>query len=332
MRARRYAAFALITAAFTLVIGAAQGASGQPAAAKLRIAYFATGVGSPYLDAAINGAKKAAAGKATMDVYDARFDPTLQLSQLEDVLANKHYDGWIIEPVASNTPCKVLRDAIKRGVRVAVYNAPLCGHWKDLYMPGTVGYFGDDMNRTGGLLVSLLASTLGGKGQVGHLTGTQSFQIVQIWKKGVDQGLKKHVGMRLAARAEGAWDPTKAGQAVDDILQSHPDISGFILDGYPDLRTLKILGRAKVKVVVQGGSKVAYQQVRKGLIAGGTVAYPSTYTNRAMTGLLQVLAGKKVAVPGWNARKKVYDGYSDPQLPGPVFTAKTLGKFPPADW
>ena len=100
--------------------------------------------------------------------------------------------------------------------------------------------------------------------------------------------------MRLAARAEGAWDPTKAGQAVDDILQSHPDISGFILDGYPDLRTLKILGRAKVKVVVQGGSKVAYQQVRKGLIAGGTVAYPSTYTDRAMTALLQVLAGKKV--------------------------------------
>jgi ABC-type sugar transport system substrate-binding protein len=331
VRARRYAAFALIAAAFALVIGAANGAVSQ-SAAKPRIAFFATGVGSTYLNAAIRGAKQAAAGKATMDVYDARFDPTLQLSQLEDVLANKHYDGWIIEPVASNTPCKVVRQAIKRGVRVAVYNSPLCGHWKDLYMPGTVGYFGDDMNRTGGLLVSLLASVRGGKGEVAHLTGTQAFQIVQIWMKGVDQALKKHRGMSLSGRAEGAWDPTKAGQAVEDILQAHPDISGFILDGYPDLRTLKILGRANVKVVVQGGSKVAFQQVRKGLIAGGTVAYPSTYTANTMTALLQVLRGKKVAVPGWNARRKVYDGYNDPKLPGPVFTAKTLSKFPPADW
>jgi ABC-type sugar transport system substrate-binding protein len=139
-------------------------------------------------------------------------------------------------------------------------------------------YIGTDDFAAGRMAGSRMASLLGGIGDVA-LIGGQAGSVNSVLRlRGFEAGIR---GSRLSvvARANADYDRTKAQIATEQILQTHPRISGFFAAN--DLMALGIAdavsaaGKAgQVKVIGVDGSSAALDAIRSGSIAASISQYP----------------------------------------------------------
>lgn len=300
-----------------------------------RIAFFTDSLDNAYLQAGVAAAKEVAAQRgARLDVISAGWDANKQLTQVQDAVTSGNYDALVVESVDGRTLCKTLTRAAKRMV-VSIYNAPICGQFRELYTPGTIGFFGRNEYQSGQLLGKAIADALGGKGKVGYVSGPVQVGIVQTTTEGIKAKLKEYPGIKLVAELDGAWDPAKGLAATQDLIQSHPDVDGIIYGvdqmAVPSIDWLRRSGNFKKReIVTLGGTIQGFNLIDSGHIHASVNSLPREEAAYAVQAALDALDKKEVQVPGWDASRKVYDVLKDPDQP-PVVTKENVGQVK-AEW
>ncbi|MGF7235586.1 MAG: substrate-binding domain-containing protein, partial [Frankia sp.] len=162
---------------------------------KIHIAFFTDALSNAYLTTAVAASKKVAANAGVqLDVFSADFDSAKQLTQIQDATSSGKYRAMVVEAIDGQSVCKSLTTAMSKGIKVAVYNAPICGHNGDLYSPGTIGYFGGRPFDEGKLLGQEMSKALGGVGSVAYISGPPASSIVAQTTSGVKAALAASPG------------------------------------------------------------------------------------------------------------------------------------------
>lgn len=300
-----------------------------------RIAFFTDGLDNPYLTTAVDAAKQAAAdGGAELDVISANWDANAQIGQVQDALASGKYDALVVESVDGVTLCKSVTRAAEDLV-VSVFNTPICGRYKELYTPGTVGYFGRDEYVAGQLLGTQAAKALGGKGTLGYISGHENVGRVQMANKGIKDALAKYPDVKLVAQIDGQEDPAKGLAATQDILQSNPDVDGLLyyVDhmAIPSIKWMQQNNKlGDRKIVTLGGTTQGFDLIKQGIITASIMSLPREEAAYAVTAAINTLDGKPIEIPGWDPDRKVWDALNYPKVPS-VITKQNVDSVEP-EW
>ena len=193
-----------------------------------RIAFFSASDDNAWVQAGIQAGKDVAEDNdVEIDVFSAGWDPSKQLTQVQDAVSSAKYDAYVVEAIDSQALCKPITEAVEDGAVVSVFNTPLCGNFDELYTPDTVGYFGRDEFEGGKLLGQQMAEAVGGSGKVAYISGPTANSIVQATTEGFKAGLAEYPDVELVAELAGDWDAAKGLSATQDLMQSHPDVVGI---------------------------------------------------------------------------------------------------------
>jgi ribose transport system substrate-binding protein len=290
------------------------------------------------LQAAVAAAKGVAAkNHVKMDVFSADWDTNKQLTQIQDAISSGKYQAFVVESIDGQSVCKSVRDAIKQKIVVTIYNTAICGNYRQGYTPGTAGYFGEIQYRTGLQMGQSIAQALGGKGKIGYISGPVQNSIVGQTTQGIKDALKKYPNVKLVAQLAGDWDPAKGLGATQDLLQSRPDINGIVYGvdqmAVPSVKWLQQSGKLGVKIVSLGGTKQAFDLIRQGKMYSTFNSLPREEAAYALQAAIHTLNHRPIAVPGWNAKSKVYNVLKDPRFKGgPAMVTKKNVNTLTAEW
>ena len=200
----------------------------------------------------------------------------------------------------------------RRASRWPSTTRPICGHNRDLYSPGTIGFFGGRAYDYGQLLGQQMVKALGGQGSVAYVSGPPASSIVAETSAGVKDALKKAPGITLVSELDGEWDAAKGLSATQDLIQAHPDIKGIIYGvdqmAIPSIKFLASSGKLSgIKIVSLGATTNAAAAIKAKQMYSGVVQLPAEEAEYATSAAISTVLGTPITVPGWDAANKIYD-------------------------
>jgi len=307
-----------------------------PAKAKkvYRIAWLKADANNPYTIAERNGGLAAAkVFGASVKVFDAAFNPTTQLRQLQDALTayNAHkFDGIVVEPVAGQVICGRVKAAVAAGVPVAVDNQPLCGD--DGYTEGTVGYAGLQLQRYFDAHVRYAFSSCKTKCEAAVITGPVGFDVTTKGENAVKTMSARYPNVKVVVNQASDFSAQQGFSIMRDALTAHPNIEVVISEWDDEMvgviRAIKAAGKTPgkdVRIYSNGADKTGTALVRNGSMTETTMLQPYEEGFYAMHEMMRYLiTGKKTVGTLWTGE--------DPLVKkiGSLFITKAnVGKWKP---
>jgi ribose transport system substrate-binding protein len=278
--------------------------------AKPRIAWFGA-LANLYVQAQAKGMKDEAAREGLdLTVFDAKFDPLVQMQQLQNALQQGKFDAFIVDPFDGNAECPVLsREAPSKGVVVVTAAVTMCDHVKvdegdDSWTPGTlaqVGYQGAvGPNRQFFREVNKRQDD--GKPHVGLLLlgpslNASSIATAEALKQSQAAGEIPNVDVKYVVDTDFS---TADGLArTQTLLQAHPEID-TIMTLYSDVTigVIQAVRKAgltgKVKVYDQGASGQSIAAIKAGDLELTTAFHPYGIGVESVRFIADAFAGKRV--------------------------------------
>ncbi len=151
---------------------------------------------------------------------DARGDPSVQLDQMNDLIA-KNVDVILLWPVDGVAIGPAVKKAYDAGIPVLVTNSPVDVSIYDYI----VGFSGPNNLEEGRLAGELMIEGLGGKGKVVELTGTPGYVTAIERHQGFVNAIEGTDVVLLDSQPCN-WDREKATQVMENYLVKYPDIDG----------------------------------------------------------------------------------------------------------
>jgi ribose transport system substrate-binding protein len=154
-----------------------------------------------------------------------------------------------------------INDAVDRGVAVMTFDS-------DAPLSKRFAYYGMDDAATGRLVMSELATQLGGRGKIAVLAGNQNAPNLQNRVAGVREEAAKHPGIQIVGVFNHIETPQDAAAEVIRVNNAYPDIKGWAMVGGWALFTktlLTDLDPKKVKLVAVDALPTELPYVEKGL-------------------------------------------------------------------
>lgn len=275
--------------------------------------------------------EKQAAAKYGVDltIYDAAFDPTKQLNQVQDAIAKGGWDGFIFQPVAAAPGCQMIRTLLATGIPVEQGNSPVCED--EDYHAGTVGfvststenYYKDYLKTVFGSCTSPCQALV-----VGGVSGQDGWRRLQ---DAISQVKPNFPNVDIVTEQPGNYDPNQALKITQDALQSHPNIS-LVLSAYDEMsrgmiQALQSAGKSSgVKLYSIGGTPYGLSQVKAGSITATIQSDPYPEGYYTVVELVRFLdTGKKTTgFSDTNQWEGILDG------PGsPILTQANVDKYKP---
>jgi len=279
---------------------------------KPRIAFLGTS-GNLLLKAQIQGVQDEAKARGVdLTVFDSKFDPTVQMQQVQNALQQKRFDAFIVVPLDSNAMCPVLtRQAVAQGIPVVTNNVPLCNRVSkpegdQLWSPGTIAHVGwtatvdanrsmyREVNRRVGPGVHTAALLVGPP-----LIGGTISSIAAL-RQSEAAGEIPHLNVKYVINTDFT---TPDGLAkTQTLLQAHPDVD-TIMTIYSDttigaIKAVQAAGKeGKVKLYDQGASGQSLAAIRAGQLEMTTAFFPYTFGKQAVDAVVDAFEGKRV--PRW---------------------------------
>jgi ribose transport system substrate-binding protein len=293
----------------------------------VRVAFFNPAV-TAYTTANQEGVKAAVeklGGKLT--VFDGAFDANKQLAQMQDAIASKQYDAFIVMPLNGTLLAKPAQEAIAAGIKVVA-------DWNDL------GTELDSIAPQVQGISSVVANKMGKDGQGQHLgeqivaacagidpcnavymPGAFSQASEQVRLEAAKATVAKHGNIKLTVSADGKYSNSTAQTVATNELLAHPDTKVFATtdDGMllGILAAVKDAGKTgKVALIGAGASKRVVSLIRQGQVTSSLVLLP--VSEGAKSGENAVLAVQGKTVP------TSIDSVSLSPI-GPVATKESLG-------
>lgn len=198
------------------------------------IGLVAKSQGNPVFQAARVGAEAAAKElgekhglKIKIDWRTPNEEDAQKQAEAIEQLVNTGADGIAVSCSDANKLTDAINSAVKNGVPVATFDsdAPASKRF--------VTYGVDDV-KCGEEVMDSLAKVMGGKGVVAILAGNQNAPNLQKRVQGVKNAAKKYSGIKILETFYHKETPQDAAARVEQVMQSHPEITGWaMIGGWP---------------------------------------------------------------------------------------------------
>jgi len=253
----------------------------------------------------IDAAEKAAA-KHNVDLSSssANFDPQLQLSQCQDVIAKGQAKAIVLYPIdnAAAVPC--VKEADRAGIPVVTLIGQVGPKFQadEIQVKEVDAQIWFDVNAEVDAWASQVKEWCKDKDpcKLALMGGPQSYAVPAAEKKGLEAAIKDAPNVKLVSvQAPGYDAPDKGIAATQDLLGKHPDIDVIIGDDatlvgvVKELKAQDKLGR--VGVIGQGGNKAGVQRILDGEQFASAISTPRTDAAKAIELAAQLARGQKPA-------------------------------------
>ncbi|MEU6749148.1 sugar ABC transporter substrate-binding protein [Spirillospora sp. NPDC046719] len=310
-----------------------------PACGPLRLAVFLPGTNNADLQSRVTYLKSAIrkVPGASMTIFDAKFDTTTQVDQIQNALQSRKYNAAIAAPIDGRLTCAALsRQAPAAGVLVAVPNLALCGRTSEeaaaLRAPGTLTYVGGTQSpQYWRDYLTWIARRLGKPTKFLALTDPAApFPLTKNFQTALADVTRRYPDLDVVATADTDLTVAGAYQKARALIQAHPEATGLITmfstETQGAFQALRAAGRSdRFQIYDKGATPWAVQALKAGDIAATSPERPVTSTARMLAALVDARAGKKVEPVYLN------DGAATPaKAPASgftVFTRDTLGDY-----
>ncbi|WP_158605569.1 sugar ABC transporter substrate-binding protein [Amycolatopsis panacis] len=298
------------TAAGALVLALAVGCSspsrdGGPASAsaarpsspqalsELNVGFFMTTTANPYaaiFSNAVQSAAKAAGVKLTE--IDSNLDLQTQINQMQQAVARKTYNAWIVVPVDGAKVCNQVKAAINAGIRVMETNQYVC-NGADI---GQVGFTGWQTQETEAAWWKTILDQ-NSQAKVAFLAGPSTVGLVQSMKTQMETAFRDHPQASLVSYLNTDWSTQDGLRMTQDLLRAHPDVQ-VIVSSYSvvtrgaqqALAQAGLLG--KVKVYDWAGDTWLVGQIQAGNVAMTLPGLPVSEGKASVDNLVAYWTGK----------------------------------------
>ncbi len=315
-----------------LMAGAAVGV-GVPASAATpkRIAFMASSSQNGYNQAVWAGVQAAAKrlGNVQVSILDGQFNSTLQYNQVEDAVASKAYDGFILFPNDTVGLAGAVREAGAAGIKMVAVQFPI-GPKLDILapqVPGVVATVAAPPADGAKLQAEDVVEACKAKDpcRVVIVIGQKVYPFDNLRYQTYLDVLKPHANIKVVATVEGNYDPNTSMTGMMDVLQVNPHVDAVLSNA--DQQTMGVEMALKASGIAPnsmfltagGGDEIAVQAIKEGRWSETYGVVPSTMGDVALTTLVDALDGKTVT-PEINADKLS-------PLP-PIWTKKVLDAHP----
>lgn len=298
----------------------------------LNITLINQGSGQPYIAAYKNCFEKAEKDlNIKVNLVDGGWDANQQANAIQNAISSGA-DGIVISPVDPSAVCTYVDEALDAGIEVCALTTQIgTGDAEDPVYPETVGLVGHIETEVGRTAMDIAAEALDRSGKIAIIEGTPGMSDTEGRKKGIDEENKEYPDIEVVSRVCGEWVVDKAYTAMQNIIQSNPEVELVICHSdNMAVGAAKALGDAdmtdKVKIVGIGGSKDALDLIKKGEIYGTIMYVPETEAYTALEATAKVVRGE--------AEKETFYNVQDLPLfaeTGDVCTQENVDKFT-AEW
>ena len=298
----------------------------------LNITLINQGSGQPYIAAYKNCFEKAEKDlNIKVNLVDGGWDANQQANAIQNAISSGA-DGIVISPVDPSAVCTYVDEALDAGIEVCALTTQIgTGDEEDPVYPETVGLVGHIETEVGRTAMDIAAEALDRSGKIAIIEGTPGMSDTEGRKKGIDEENKEYPDIEVVSRVCGEWVVDKAYTAMQNIIQSNPEVELVICHSdNMAVGAAKALEDAdmtdKVKIVGIGGSKDALDLIKKGEIYGTIMYVPETEAYTALEATAKVVRGE--------AEKETFYNVQDLPLfaeTGDVCTQENVDKFT-AEW
>lgn len=298
----------------------------------LNITLINQGSGQPYIAAYKNCFEKAEKDlNIKVNLVDGGWDANQQANAIQNAISSGA-DGIVISPVDPSAVCTYVDEALDAGIEVCALTTQIgTGDAEDPVYPETVGLVGHIETEVGRTAMDIAAEALDRSGKIAIIEGTPGMSDTEGRKKGIDEENKEYPDIEVVSRVCGEWVVDKAYTAMQNIIQSNPEVELVICHSdNMAVGAAKALKDAdmtdKVKIVGIGGSKDALDLIKKGEIYGTIMYVPETEAYTALEATAKVVRGE--------AEKETFYNVQDLPLfaeTGDVCTQENVDKFT-AEW
>lgn len=156
-------------------------------------------------------------------VTAANFDPSKQISDVEDLLSKK-IDLLFIEPAAEAPLTAIVDKALNQGIPVVLASTRV-------NTPNYTTFVYRNNVQVGYLYADYIGQKINGKGNVVLLMGFAGSSYAEDVLRGTRQGLSKYPDIKEVGMTNANWSPTDGKKAMEAFIQANPQIDGVISDG-----------------------------------------------------------------------------------------------------
>ena len=298
----------------------------------LNITLINQGSGQPYIAAYKNCFEKAEKDlNIKVNLVDGGWDANQQANAIQNAISSGA-DGIVISPVDPSAVCTYVDEALDAGIEVCALTTQIgTGDAEDPVYPETVGLVGHIETEVGRTAMDIAAEALDRSGKIAIIEGTPGMSDTEGRKKGIDEENKEYPDIEVVSRVCGEWVVDKAYTAMQNIIQSNPEVELVICHSdNMAVGAAKALEDAdmtdKVKIVGIGGSKDALDLIKKGEIYGTIMYVPETEAYTALEATAKVVRGEAVKETFYNVQDLPLFAET-----GDVCTQENVDKFT-AEW
>jgi ribose transport system substrate-binding protein len=299
---------------------------------EVRIAFHLVGAANSFAQAMLAGAKEAADEMgATIREYDPNFDPSKQLSQIQDATAAGNFDAFLIHATDANVVVPAVEDAIAEGIKVVAVFNPMGPDLRTLepQVEGLTATVSSSITDNGGYIGQLIIEACADKNpcEVAYVPGQATLPLETVRLEGMKAKLEGHDDIKLVAMQDGGYLRDSGLKVAQNLLQAHPDLDVIATSGdqmsLGAEQAIEDAGKSDaVALIGNGASKPGVEAVKDGRWFGTVILLPFTEGKRATE--LAIRAARGETVP------TVVDSSTLSPV-GPVATQKTVGTFE-AEW
>ena len=223
-------------------------------------------------------------------IVSAEFDPARQANQVDDFITQK-VDAIIVCPCDSRSVGASI--AAANQAKIPVFTADIASVSP---LGKVVSHVASDNAQGGREAAKLLAKALGGKGKVAILSHPEVASVSDR-VTGFKNELAAHTGIEIVAELSAEGKRDKAVRVMEDLLQSHPDLSGvFAINDDTALGALAAIEAAgkveKIRIVGYDATPEARAKIATKAIYGDVVQNPRKIGELAVQAAHDVFSGK----------------------------------------
>jgi ribose transport system substrate-binding protein len=223
-------------------------------------------------------------------VVSAEFDPARQANQVDEFIVQK-VDAIILSPCDSRSVGASI--AAANDANVPVFTA-------DIASQSTIGkvvsHIASDNVLGGRQAAKLLSEAIGAQGKVAILSHPEVASVSDR-VRGFKEAMAEYPGIQIAAELSAEGKRDRAVRVMEDLLQSHPDLSGvFAINDDTALGALAAVeagGKAgRVKIVGYDATSEARSKIQAGAIHGDVIQNPQRIGELTIEAIADFFAGK----------------------------------------
>lgn len=291
----------------TLAISAGLALALAPAvhAQSKKIAYFAAASQNGFNQATYAGVEERAKelGYETA-IFDGKFDPAHQYSQIEDVLAGGNFAGFIVAPNDTVGIAGAFEQVIAAGTPIATVLFPVGPDLTTLepQVEGITSTVASPPVAGATVQAESVVKECEGRNpcNVVILIGAKIFPFDNLRLETFQKVLAGHDNIKVVAVGEGWYDPDKSLTAMTDILQANSDVHVILSNADQHLVGAEIAldaaGYTVPDLFLTGGGAagIAIDAIREGRWDATLAYFPKTMGALAAEQVVNAIEGKAV--------------------------------------